>query len=64
MRPNLEWLCSHLGDALREVRPIAVTADVDNIQLPTEQAASLGLIVNEQVTKHSSMHSPTSAAVS
>jgi two-component sensor histidine kinase len=50
MRSYLEDLCTHLGDALRDIRPIAVTVDADEIQLRTEQAVALGLIANELVT--------------
>lgn len=50
MRPYLEKLCSHLGDSLREVRPIAVAVDVEDVHLRTEQAVPLGLVVNELVT--------------
>ena len=50
MRPYLEMLCTHLGDSLREVRPIAVKVEADDVHLRTEQAVPLGLIVNELVT--------------
>lgn len=50
MRYYLEELCSHLGDALREVRPIAVRVHADEIFLSIEQAIPIGLIVNELVT--------------
>jgi two-component sensor histidine kinase len=50
MRPYLEKLCTHLGDALRDVRPIAVKVEAEDVDLPTEQAVALGLIVNELVT--------------
>jgi two-component sensor histidine kinase len=50
MRPYLEKLCTHLGDSLREVRPIAVKVEVDDVRLRTEQAVPLGLITNELVT--------------
>lgn len=50
MRSYLETLCSHLGDSLRDVRPIAVRAEIDKIYLKTEQAIPVGLIVNELVT--------------
>jgi two-component sensor histidine kinase len=50
MRPYLEKLCTHLGDSLREVRPIAVKVEVDHVHLRTEQAVPLGLIANELVT--------------
>jgi len=50
MRGYLETLCSHLGDSLRDVRPIAVRAEADEVYLRTEHAIPLGLIVNELVT--------------
>jgi len=50
MRPYLEKLCMHLGDTLRDVRPIAVKVEAEDVHLPTEQAVPLGLIVNELVT--------------
>jgi len=50
MRPYLEKLCAHLGDSLRDVRPIAVKVEADDVHLPTEQAVPLGLIANELVT--------------
>ena len=50
MRAYLETLCSHLGDSLRDVRPIAVLVEVDDILLSVEQAIPVGLIVNELVT--------------
>jgi two-component system, sensor histidine kinase PdtaS len=50
MRAYLEKLCGHLGDTLRDIRPIAVRVDADEIHLPTEQAVPIGLIVNEIVT--------------
>jgi two-component sensor histidine kinase len=50
MAAYLGNLCGHLGDGLRDVRPIAVRVDVAEVYLPAEQAAPLGLIVNELVT--------------
>lgn len=50
MRPYLEKLCTHLGDSLRELRPIAVKVEADEVHLSTEQAVPLGLIANELVT--------------
>jgi two-component sensor histidine kinase len=46
----LQQLCAHLADALRDVRPIAVNVEATELYLPSEQAVSLGLIVNELVT--------------
>ncbi|MER8473853.1 ATP-binding protein [Mesorhizobium sp. M1328] len=50
MRSYIEELCGHLGDTLRDIRPIAVKVDAEEVNLPTEQAIPLGLIVNELVT--------------
>ena len=50
MRTYLQQLCAHLADALRDVRPIAVNVEATELYLPSEQAVSLGLIVNELVT--------------
>ena len=47
MRPYLEKLCMRHP---RDVRPIAVKVDAEDVRLPTEQAVPLGLIVNELVT--------------
>jgi two-component sensor histidine kinase len=50
MRPYLENICENLTESLREVRPIAVKVDADEIDLPTERAIPLGLMVNELLT--------------
>ena len=50
MAAYLGNLCGHLGDGLRDLRPIAVRVDAAEVYLPAEQAAPLGLIVNELVT--------------
>ncbi|MDQ8730538.1 sensor histidine kinase [Bradyrhizobium sp. LHD-71] len=50
MRLYLEELCRHLGDSLRDVRPIAIKVESDAVHLPTEQAVPIGLITNELVT--------------
>lgn len=50
MRSYLETLCRHLGDTLRDTKPIAVKVDAERVHLRTEQAISVGLIVNELVT--------------
>lgn len=50
MRAYLEQLCGHLGDALRDVRPIAIKVGAEDLYLRTEQAVPLGLIANELVT--------------
>ncbi|PWB60501.1 MAG: histidine kinase [Bradyrhizobiaceae bacterium] len=46
----LAELVDRLGETLRGVRPIAVRLDADPVQLPGEQAAQIGLIVNELIT--------------
>jgi two-component sensor histidine kinase len=50
MRSYLTDLCRDLGDSLRDVRPVAVRVDADPIELSTERAVPIGLIVNELVT--------------
>lgn len=50
MRAYLERLCTQLGDAFRELRPIAVKVNSAELYLAPEQAVPLGLIVNELVT--------------
>ncbi len=50
MRGYLEELCKRLGEALRDVRPIAVRVEADPIELASERAVAIGLIVNELVT--------------
>jgi two-component sensor histidine kinase len=50
MRSYLEGLGQHLGDALRDVRPVAVKVEADDVYLRTEQAVPLGLVANELVT--------------
>jgi len=47
MREYLTVCCQNLGDALRDVRPIAVTVNAEQILLRDD---SVGLIVNELVT--------------
>jgi len=46
----LEDLCRSLGDALRDVRPVAVRVLAQPIILPADRAVPIGLIVNELVT--------------
>jgi two-component sensor histidine kinase len=50
MREYLTVCCQNLGDALRDVRPIAVNVTTKQILLRDEMAVSIGLIVNELVT--------------
>lgn len=50
MRAYLEALCGYLGESLRDVRPIAIRVQSDEVYLKTERAIPIGLIVNELVT--------------
>lgn len=50
MAGYLETLCGGLGDVLRDIRPIAVRVRSERIDLPSDQAVAVGLIVNELVT--------------
>jgi two-component sensor histidine kinase len=50
MRSYLTTLGKSLADALRDIRPIAITVDSDSVILPSEKAEPVGLIVNELVT--------------
>ena len=50
MREYLTVCCQNLGDALRDVRPIAVSVNAEQIFLSADRAVSMGLIVNELVT--------------
>jgi two-component sensor histidine kinase len=50
MREYLTVCCQNLGDALRDVRPIAVNVSAEQILLRDDRAVSVGLIVNELVT--------------
>jgi two-component system, sensor histidine kinase PdtaS len=50
MRHYLETLCQHLAESLKEVRPITVKVEADEISLRAEKAIPLGLITNELVT--------------
>jgi len=38
------------GNALRDVRPIAVNVEADPVYLPSDKAVSVGLMVNELAT--------------
>ncbi len=49
MQAYLETLCNQLVESLRDVRPIAIDAEVCDIELPTKDAVALGLITNELV---------------
>jgi two-component sensor histidine kinase len=46
----LEELCKRLGDTLRDIRPIAVLVDSERMELASDRAVAIGLIVNELVT--------------
>jgi two-component system, sensor histidine kinase PdtaS len=46
----LEALCKGLGNLFRDVRPITVSVEADQIELGASQAVSIGLIANELVT--------------
>ena len=50
MREYLTTCCQNLGDALRDVRPIAVNVNAEQVLLRSDRAVSMGLIVNELVT--------------
>jgi two-component sensor histidine kinase len=50
MRDYLSMCCQYLGDALRDVRPIAVNVSAEQVLLRADRAVSMGLIVNELVT--------------
>jgi two-component sensor histidine kinase len=50
MQEYLEAVCWRLGEALRDVRPIAVRVDAENGTLDSRQAVRIGVVVNELVT--------------
>jgi two-component system, sensor histidine kinase PdtaS len=50
MLQYLEAVCWRLGEALRDVRPIAVSVDAENATLDGRQAVRIGVGVNELVT--------------
>jgi two-component sensor histidine kinase len=50
MQEYLEDVCWRLGEALRDVRPIALRVDSEEVMLDTRQAIRIGLIVNELAT--------------
>ncbi len=50
MQEYLEDVCWRLGEALRDIRPIALRVDSEEVMLDTRQAIRIGLIVNELVT--------------
>ena len=50
MQVYLEDVCWRLGEALRDVRPIALKVDSEEVMLDAKQAIRIGLIVNELVT--------------
>jgi two-component sensor histidine kinase len=46
----LATCCQKLGDAMRDVRPIAIRVSVPRMLLPSDKAVVIGLLVNELVT--------------
>ncbi len=50
MQDYLGEMCAQLGDALRGVRPIAISVNADSIVTNSRKATRIGLIVNELVT--------------
>jgi two-component sensor histidine kinase len=50
MQEYLEDVCWRLGEALRDVRPIALRVDSEEVMLDSKQAIRIGLIVNELAT--------------
>ncbi len=50
MQEYLDDVCGRLGEALRDIRPIALRVDSEAVMLDARQAIRIGLIVNELVT--------------
>lgn len=50
MASYLGEVCWKLGEGLRGVRPIAVEVDADRVEIRSQMATRIGLIVNELVT--------------
>jgi len=50
MTSYLGEVCWKLGEGLRGVRPIAVEVDADRVEIRSQMATRIGLIVNELVT--------------
>lgn len=50
MQDYLGEMCAQLGDALRGIRPIAISVNADDIVTNSRKATRIGLIVNELVT--------------
>ncbi len=50
MKEYIEDICWGLGEALRDVRPIAIRVDSEKVLLDSRRATHIGLIVNELVT--------------
>jgi two-component sensor histidine kinase len=50
MASYLDEVCWKLGEGLRGVRPIAVEVDADRVEIRSQMATRIGLIVNELVT--------------
>jgi two-component system, sensor histidine kinase PdtaS len=62
MREYLTVCCQNLGDALRDVRPIAVNVSAEQILHREDRAVAVGLIVNELVTNAFTLFLMTVAA--
>jgi two-component sensor histidine kinase len=50
MQDYLEDVCWRLGEALRDIRPIAVRVDSEQLIIDSRQAIRIGLMVNELAT--------------
>jgi two-component sensor histidine kinase len=50
LKDYITSLCSHFNDGMRGIRPVSVEVEVDSMSVPTNDAQSIGLIVNELVT--------------
>lgn len=50
IKDYLGKLCGHFNDSMRGIRPVTIDVDADSMTLPSSEAQSIGLIVNELVT--------------
>jgi two-component system, sensor histidine kinase PdtaS len=50
MQDYLQDVCFRLGEALRDVRPIALRVDSERVVLDAREAIRIGVVVNELVT--------------